>query len=125
MATGGDEQPGGQFKVIEVDTMTGWKQYLDNMTASPWTGTFTREEADACVQWREANITRRYAYKIVPVEPYMTDNTAARERHDARHGMHPMEDCSDIDCREAARRLFAEDYARRLAEAGEKGGGAQ
>ena len=41
---------GPLFKVIEVDTMTGWRQYLNNMSTSPWTGTFTREQAEASVE---------------------------------------------------------------------------
>lgn len=104
------------FKVIETDTMTGWKQYLNNMKTSPWTGTFTREEADAAVKWREENITRRYAYRVVPVQPHMTDNDAARQRHAERHGSHRMEDCSDVDCREAGTRLLHEELNRRFAE---------
>lgn len=105
----------GLFKVIETDTMTGWKRYLDNMKTSPWTGTFTREEAEACVDWRKKNITGRYAYRIVPVEPHMTDNDATRERQARHHGSHRMEDCTDVDCREAAIRLLHEDLDRRFA----------
>jgi hypothetical protein len=123
--TTGQEAP-ALFKVIETDTMTGWKQYLHNMSTSPWSGTFTREEAEKSVKWREENITRRYAYQIVPVEPHMMDNDAARERHGGRdggrHGSHRMEDCSDVDCREAARRLLHEELDRRFAGAEEKGG---
>jgi hypothetical protein len=103
------------FKVIETDTMTGWKRYLDNMKTSPWSGTFTREEADASVEWRKKNITGRYAYEIVPVQPYMTDNDAARERHGERHGFHRMEDCSNVDCREAAGQLLHEELNWRFA----------
>jgi hypothetical protein len=103
------------FKVVETDTMTGWERYLDNMKTSPWSGTFTREEADASVEWRRKNITGRYAYEVVPVEPHMTDNDAARQRHAERHGSHTMEDCSDVDCREAAMRLLHEDLNRRFA----------
>lgn len=114
-----------RFKVIETDTMTGWKWYLDNMQTDPWSGTFTREQAEASVKWREENITRRYAYKIVPVEPYMTDNDAALQRHGERHGSWPAADCGDVDCREAATRLRREELNRRLAESDEKGGGAQ
>lgn len=66
--------------------MTGWKRYLGNMKTSPWTGMFTREEAEALVKWREASITRRYAYEIVSVQPHMTDNGKAREHHEARKG---------------------------------------
>lgn len=105
------------FKVIETDTMTGWRRYLDNMSTSPWTGTFTRERAEASVKWREENITRRYAYEIVPVQPWMTDNDEARKRHGERHGPHRMEDCSDVDCREAVIRLLHEDLDRRFAAA--------
>jgi len=105
------------FKVIETDTMTGWDRYLDNMKTSPWTGTFTREEASACAEWRNKNITGRYACKIVPVEPHMTDSGAARERHARSHGSHRMEDCSDVDCREAATRLLSEELDRRAAAA--------
>ena len=104
------------FKVIETDTMTGWDRYLDNMKTTPWTGTFTRDEADAAVKWREENITRRYAYKVASVQPHMTDNDAARQRHAGRHGSHRMEDCSDVDCREAGTRLLHEDLNRRSAE---------
>jgi hypothetical protein len=93
------------FRVIETDGMTGWDRYLDNMTTSPWTGTFTREQAEAAVDWREKNITRRYSYKIVPVQPYMTDNDEARKRHAECHGSWRMDACGDVDCREAAIRL--------------------
>jgi hypothetical protein len=110
-----------RFKVIETDTMTGWKQYLDNMSTEPWSGTFAREQAEASVKWREENITRRYSYRIVPVGPHMTDNGKARERHDAGHGFHRMEDCSDIDCREAVLRISMEEFNRQYA-AEEKGG---
>jgi len=106
------------FKVIETDTMTGWERYLDNMKTSPWTGTFTREEAGACVEWREKNITGRYSYKIVTVEPHMTDSDAARERHARSHGSHRIKDCSDVDCREASARLLSEELTRRNAAAG-------
>lgn len=105
----------GMFRIIETDTMTGWKRYLDNMKTEPWSGTFTREQAEASVKWRQENITGRYAYTIVPVETYMTDNAKARERHDSRHGSHRMEDCSDVDCREATDRLLSEELARRNA----------
>jgi hypothetical protein len=114
-----------RFKVIETDTMTGWKQYLDNMSTEPWLGTFTRERAEASVKWREENITRRYSYRIVPVEPFMNDNGKARERHDAKHGSHRMEDCSDVDCREAALRLSMEEFNRLYAATDEKGGDPQ
>lgn len=94
-----------RFKLIEVDRMTGWERYLDNMDTEPWAGTFTREQAEASVKWREEHITGRYGYRIVPVEPHMTDNKAARERHDTRHGSFKMEDCSDVDCLAATMRL--------------------
>ena len=95
-----------QRKVIEVDTMTGAERYLANMAADPWLGTFTREEAEASVEWRKANITGRYRYRIVDVQPYMTDNDACRARHGERHGRWAMEECGDVDCMEASRRLF-------------------
>jgi hypothetical protein len=112
-----------RFKVIETDTMTGWCEYLNNMSTDPWSGTFTREEAEASVKWREENITRRYAYKIVPVEPHMTDNDAALRRHIERCGRWPLTDCGDVDCREAATRLLHEELDRRFAatDAGETG----
>lgn len=105
-----------QFKVVETDTMTGWKKYLDNMKHSPWRGTFTREEAEASVKWREEHITRRYAYEIIPVQPWMTDNNAARDRHERRHGSRAMSECADIDCREAAARLLGEELAANFAD---------
>lgn len=111
-----------RFKVVETDSMTGWDRYLDNMSESPWSGTFTREQAEASVKWREEHITRRYSYRIVPVEPHMTDSDAARVRHDARHGSHRMEDCGDVDCREAAQRLSMEEFNRQFAADGEDGG---
>lgn len=107
----------GRFKVIETDGMTGWERYLDNMSPGEWTGTFTRERAEATVKWREENIVSRYSYRVVPVEPHMTDNDAARERHDARHWTRRMDGCSDIDCLEAARRLRREEASRRFAQA--------
>lgn len=116
-----DAEP--QFKVVETDTMTGWEQYLNNMSTDCWTGTFTRERAEATVRWRKENITSRYAYKIVPVEPHMTDNPAALKRHGGRHGRWPVTECGDVDCREAATRLLHEELNRRFAE--EKGGEAQ
>jgi hypothetical protein len=93
------------FKVIEIDTMTGWKQYLNNMNTDPWRDSFTRAEAEACVEWRKENITARYAYEIVAVQPYMTDNDEARRWHRERHGSYPMRECSDVDCREADARM--------------------
>lgn len=108
------------FKVIEVDRMTGWERYLDNMGTEPWTGTFSREDAEASVKWRQEHITGRYGYRIVPVEPHMTDNKAARERHDARHGSFPMEDCGDVDCTAARMRLLSERYNRRSVRRGRK-----
>jgi hypothetical protein len=111
-ATGCGEQA-GQFKLIEVDRMTGWERYLDNMQADPWSGTFTREQAEASVKWREEHIVGRYGYRIVPVEPHMTDNDAARERHDGRHGSFRMEDCGDVDCHAATMRLLAGQHNRR------------
>lgn len=109
---------GPRFKVIETDVMTGGKRYLDNMSESPWSGTFTRDQAEASVRWREENITRRYAYAIVPVEPYMTDNDAALRRHEEQHGHWAMTDCGDVDCREAAARLLHEELDRCLAPEG-------
>jgi hypothetical protein len=103
-----------RFKVIETDNMTGWERYLDNMSATPWSATFTREEAEASVRWREEHITGRYSYRIVPVEPHMTDNGKARERHDSRHGSFPMEDCGDVDCSAARMRLLAGHHGRRI-----------
>lgn len=85
MASDAEAEP-ELFKVIETDGMTGWRKYLDNMKHSPWRVTFTRDEAEASVAWRKANITSRYAYDIVPVQPHMTDNDKARERHDGRRG---------------------------------------
>lgn len=112
-----------RFKLIEVDRMTGWERYLDNMQAGPWSGTFTREEAEASVKWREENITRRYSYRIAPVKPYMTSDDEARKRHDGRtsgrHGSRGMGDCNDIDCREAAGRLAREEISRRYASSRE------
>jgi hypothetical protein len=110
-----------RFKVVETDRMTGWDRYLDNMDENPWTRTFTREQAEVSVKWREKNITGRYGYKIVPVEPHMTDNDAAIRRHAERHGRWPVTDCGDVDCREAATRLLHEELGRRFAasDAGE------
>lgn len=112
-----DETGEPLFKVTETDNMTGWKQYLSNMRESPWRPTFTREEAEATVRWREENITGRYSYEIVPVEAYMTDNEAALSRHELRHGSHAMSDCTDVDCREAAARLRREELDRSFAAA--------
>jgi len=100
-------EAGPQFKVIEVDRMTGWERYLSNMSTDPWSGTFTREQAEASVKWREENIVSRYGYRIVSLEPHMTDNGKARERHDSGHGAFPMEDCGDVDCSAARMRLLA------------------
>jgi hypothetical protein len=88
------------------------------MRHSPWRVTFTRDEAEASVAWRKANITSRYSYEIVPVQPWMTDNDKARERHDGRSGRHGsgrMEDCADVDCAEAASRLFRDEMNRQFA----------
>lgn len=116
MGNPGSEEP-ALFKVIETDTMTGWREYLKNMSTIPWTGTFTRNQAEATVKWREEHITRRYAYRIVPVEPHMTDNEAAFRRHSDRHGHWPASDCTDVDCREASMRLMHEELNRRFAAA--------
>jgi hypothetical protein len=108
------------FRVIETDTTTGWDQYLSNMSTSPWSDSFTREQAEASVKWREENITRRYAYKIVAAEPWMSDNDETRKRHDGRQGRHGsrgMEDCGNIDCREASMRLSRDAINRSFAAA--------
>lgn len=114
----GDSEP-ELFKVIEIDGMTGWRKYLDNMKHSPWREAFTRDEAEACVELRKRIITSRYSYEIVPLEPWMTDNDKARKRHDGRQGRHgsgPMEDCADVDCMEAASRLARDEMNRQFAE---------
>ena len=67
--------------VIERDTMTGWEKRLNNMAEHPWGDTFTREEAEACVAWREKNITRRYGYEILPVTAWLLDITTG-DHHD-------------------------------------------
>lgn len=105
-----------RFKVLEHDNMTGWDRYLDNMAARPWSGTFTWQAAEESVAWREKNITARYSYKIVPLEPYMTDNEAAAKRHQVSHGPWPMEDCGDPDCTEARMRLRAEKFMLEIRE---------
>ena len=118
-----DDSPAGSlFRVIETDGMTGWDRYLDNMAMSPWSGTFTREQAEASVEWRKQNITSRYSYEIVPAQPWMTDSGEARKRHDerrGRHGSRGMEDCNNIDCREASARLAREEISRRFADSGQ------
>jgi hypothetical protein len=103
------------FKIIETDTMTGWDRYLDNMRENPWTGTFTREQADASVTWREKNITRRYRYTVVAVQPWMTDPLAAASRHADRHGSDDMGKCSDLNCREATTKLMHDELIAKLA----------
>lgn len=101
------------FKVIEIDSMTGWEKYLDNMSGEKWTGEFTREQADACVEWRLKNITQRYRYKIVPVEPWMDDPEAVRARHAERHSTSwGMEECGEVECREACMILVREEMFR-------------
>ena len=63
-ATWGHIDPAQLFTVTEIDTSTGWERGLDNMQANPWTGTFTRHEAESMVRWREQHITRKYRYRI-------------------------------------------------------------
>lgn len=96
-------------RVIETDWATGAERYM--------TGTFGRAEAEASVRWSQENVTGRYGYRIVPVEPYMTDNGKARERHDDGHGAFPMEECADPACQETTVRLLA----RQLDEDQERG----
>ena len=56
------------YKVIERDPY-GNARELHNMSADPWTCTFTLEQAQAAVEWREKNISRKYWYEIVPAVP--------------------------------------------------------
>jgi hypothetical protein len=93
-------------RVLETDNATGEQRYVVNMGAT-YSGSFTREQAERAVAWREKNITGRYRYEIVPVEPWMSDNGNARERHDEGHGNWPMEECGDPACREATTRLLS------------------
>jgi len=67
--------------VIERDTMTGWEKHLINMAENPWADTFTREQAEASVAWREKHITRRYSYEILPVTAWLLDITTG-DHHD-------------------------------------------
>lgn len=67
--------------VIERDNMTGWEKRLDNMARDPWADTFTREEAEASVDWRKKNITGRYSYEIRPVTAWLLDITTG-DQHD-------------------------------------------
>lgn len=67
--------------VIERDNMTGWEKRLGNMAQSPWADTFTREEAEASVDWRKKHITSKYSYEIVPVTGWMLDITTG-DHHD-------------------------------------------
>jgi hypothetical protein len=97
----------GYARVLETDNATGEQRYVVNM-AAPYSASFTREQAERAVAWREENITGRYRYEIVAVEPWMTSNGKARERHDGGHGAFPMEECGDPACREAATRLLTE-----------------
>lgn len=61
--------------VIERDNMTGAEKRLNNMAEDPWGDTFTREEAEASVEWRRKHITSRYSYEIRPVTGWMLDIT--------------------------------------------------
>lgn len=92
-------------RVLETDNATGEQRYVVNMAAL-YSPSFTREQAGRAVAWREKNITGRYRYEVVAVEPWMTDNGKARERHDEGHGAFPMEECGDPACREATTRLL-------------------
>jgi hypothetical protein len=95
-------------RVLETDNATGEQRYVVNM-AAPYSTSFTREQAERAVAWREKNVIGRYTYEIVAVEPWMTSNEAARERHDnGGHGAFPIEECGDPACREAATRLLSE-----------------
>jgi hypothetical protein len=94
-------------RVLETDNATGEQRYVVNM-AAPHSASFTPEQAKAAVAWREKNIIGRYRYEIVTVEPWMTSNGKARERHDGGHGNWPMEECGDPACREATTRLLTE-----------------
>jgi hypothetical protein len=62
------------YKVIERDPY-GNERELANTATPVWTSVFTKEQAEACVAWREANITRKYWYEIVPAP----DGEAARD----------------------------------------------
>ena len=94
-------------RIIETDHATGEERYVVNM-AAPYSASFTPEQAEAAVAWREKNVAGRYGYRVVPLEPHMTDNGKARERHDGGHGAYPMEECGDHACREAATRLLTQ-----------------
>jgi hypothetical protein len=50
----------GLVDIVEIDGMTG-----NDRTMWMHVG-ITREEAEAAVEWKVANITSRYRYEIVP-----------------------------------------------------------
>jgi hypothetical protein len=61
--------------VIEHDGMTGAERRLDNMAEEPWGDTFSREQAEATVDWRKKHITSKYSYEIRPVTAWLLDIT--------------------------------------------------
>jgi hypothetical protein len=67
--------------VIERDNMTGAERRLDNMGEDPWGDTFTREQAEATVKWRQEHIVSRYGYEIRPVTTWLLDITTG-EQHE-------------------------------------------
>lgn len=101
------------YRVVETDRMTSWDEYRS--------GPLSREAADKAIAVHEKVTIGRYEFKAVPVEPHMTDNGKARERHDAEHGSWPMEDCPDIACREASMRLLTSRPDQVAARDAEKG----
>ena len=53
------------YKVIERDPYGNVRE-LSNQSTNPWTGTFTKDQAERTVKWREEHISRKYRYEIVP-----------------------------------------------------------
>lgn len=105
------------FRVVETDQFTNWDEYK--------TGPLTAEAAGEDAEMRRSVTVGRYRFDVVPVEPWMTDPAAVRERHRDRHGSWRMEDCGNRDCRDMRIRLLNENLDKRFAavDAEESGDG--
>lgn len=95
------------YRVVGTDNIMGWDDYR--------TGPLRLADAEAFAAVHRRAAHGLYSFEAVPVEPWMADNAAVRERHDQSHGRRRMEECGDRDCREATVRLLSEALGRRLA----------
>jgi hypothetical protein len=69
-----DTETAGCCRVTEHDNSTGAERALPNMAEDPGGDTYTREQAEAKVDWRKKNITSKYSYEIRTAKPGSKEN---------------------------------------------------